>query len=35
LIEQGLMVRESGRGVWAISGEGRKYVEQHESEGVA
>jgi hypothetical protein len=34
LIEQGLMVRESGRGVWAISEEGRKYVEQHES-GVA
>jgi hypothetical protein len=31
LVEQGLMVRESGRGVWAISEEGRKYVEQHES----
>lgn len=34
LIEQGLMVKESGRGVWAVSEEGRKYVEQHES-GVA
>lgn len=34
LIEQGLMVRESGRGVWAVSEEGRKHVEQHES-GVA
>lgn len=34
MVQEGLMIRESGRGVWAVSEEGRKYVEQHE-QGVA
>jgi hypothetical protein len=34
LIEQGLMIKESGRGIWAISEDGRKRVEAHAS-GVA
>jgi hypothetical protein len=34
LVQEGRMTRESGRGVWAISDEGRKYLEEHER-GVA
>lgn len=33
LIQQGLMIKESGRGVWAISDEGRSYFDRHRTEG--